>query len=101
MLFDTMQAAERCKLACASLAKPRANGGGPPFVALGAKLLYDDADLTAWTWGRGERCSAAVNRLTECLALTRTDGRRALPGAPFRRCAPGRRGSPADLGAFA
>ncbi|GJG87434.1 hypothetical protein tb265_26150 [Gemmatimonadetes bacterium T265] len=59
MLLDTTQAAERCKLARATLAKLRVNGGGPQFVKLGAKVLYDDADLSAWIAAQGKRRSTS------------------------------------------
>ena len=57
MLLDTLQAAERCKLARATLAKLRVIGGGPPFVKLGAKVLYEAADLEAWIAAQGKRRS--------------------------------------------
>lgn len=59
MLLDTTQAAERCKLARATLAKLRVNGGGPPFTKLGAKVLYEEADLAAWIAAQGKRRSTA------------------------------------------
>jgi predicted DNA-binding transcriptional regulator AlpA len=59
LLLDTTQAADRCKLARATLAKLRVNGGGPPFVKLGAKVLYDEADLAAWIAAQGKRRSTA------------------------------------------
>lgn len=62
MLLDTEQAAARCRLARATLAKLRVNGSGPPFVKLGAKVLYDAADLDAWIVGKGKRRSTADDR---------------------------------------
>lgn len=59
MLLDTTQAAARCQLARATLAKLRVNGGGPPFLKLGAKVLYDAADLEAWIGAHGKRRSTA------------------------------------------
>jgi hypothetical protein len=47
-LLDTHQAALRLGLARATLAKYRVVGGGPPFVKLGAKVLYPEPDLAAW-----------------------------------------------------
>ncbi len=47
-LLDTNQAALRLGLARATLAKYRVVGGGPPFVKLGAKVLYPEPDLAAW-----------------------------------------------------
>lgn len=47
-LLDTFTAARRLGLARATLAKLRVIGGGPPFMKLGAKVLYAEADLDAW-----------------------------------------------------
>ena len=58
-LLDTFQAAERTGLARATLAKLRVTGGGPPFVKLGAKVLYDDADIAAWIAAQGKRRSTS------------------------------------------
>lgn len=56
-LFDTFQAAERTNLARATLAKLRVLGGGPPFLKLGAKVLYAPEDLDAWIAAQGKRRS--------------------------------------------
>ena len=47
-LLDTQQAAMRVGLARATLAKYRVVGGGPPFVKIGAKVLYPLAALDGW-----------------------------------------------------
>jgi predicted DNA-binding transcriptional regulator AlpA len=47
-LLDTHHTAERLGLARATLAKLRVVGGGPAFVRLGTKVLYDEAELAAW-----------------------------------------------------
>jgi predicted DNA-binding transcriptional regulator AlpA len=58
-LLDTVTAAQRLGLARATLAKLRVHGGGPPFVKLGAKVLYEVADLEAWIAAQGKRRSTA------------------------------------------
>jgi hypothetical protein len=58
-LLDTFQAAERTGLARATLAKLRVVGGGPPFVKLGTKVLYEDSDLAAWITAKGKCTSTA------------------------------------------
>lgn len=58
-LLDTSQAAERTRLARATLAKLRVAGGGPPFLKLGAKVLYDADDLDAWVAAQGKRRSTS------------------------------------------
>lgn len=35
-------------LAPGTLAKRRLTGDGPPFIKLGARVLYPEADLRAW-----------------------------------------------------
>jgi hypothetical protein len=62
MLLDTTEAAERTRLARATLAKLRVTGGGPPFLKLGAKVLYDAADLEAWIAAQGKRRSTSDTR---------------------------------------
>jgi hypothetical protein len=62
-LLDTFQAAERTRLARATLAKLRVVGGGPPFVKLGAKVLYEEADLEAWIAAQGKRRSTSDSPL--------------------------------------
>ncbi|MBA3522497.1 MAG: DNA-binding protein [Gemmatimonadales bacterium] len=52
--------AERTNLARATLAKLRVLGGGPPFVKLGAKVLYDADDLDAWIAAKGKRRSTTA-----------------------------------------
>ena len=59
MLLDTTQAAERTKLARATLAKLRVTGGGPPFLKFGSKVLYDLSDLEAWIAAQGKRRSTS------------------------------------------
>ena len=58
-LLDTFQAADQTKLARATLAKLRVNGGGPPFVKIGAKVLYDGNYLEAWIAAQGKRRSTS------------------------------------------
>ncbi len=58
-LLDTFQTAERTRLARATLAKLRVFGGGPPFVKLGAKVLYDEVDIEVWISAQGKRRSTS------------------------------------------
>lgn len=64
-LLNTQQAAERLGLARATLAKLRAQGGGPPFVKLGAKVLYPEAELCAWLEGQPRHTSTAQTTTRE------------------------------------
>jgi hypothetical protein len=58
-LLDTFQTAERTRLARATLAKLRVIGGGPPFVKLGSKVLYEETDVAAWIAAQGKRRSTS------------------------------------------
>lgn len=58
-LLNTCQAAERTSLARATLAKLRVLGGGPRFLKLGSKVLYEAADLDAWIAAHGKRRSTS------------------------------------------
>ena len=58
-LLDTFETAARLKLARATLAKLRVNGGGPPFLKLGWKVLYDEADVAEWLAAQGKRRSTS------------------------------------------
>jgi predicted DNA-binding transcriptional regulator AlpA len=53
------EVAERSTLAVATLAKLRVLGGGPPFIKLGARVVYDAADVDAWIAAKGKRHSTA------------------------------------------
>jgi excisionase family DNA binding protein len=47
-LLTTRQAADHLSLSKSSLDQMRVKGGGPRFVKVGKKVLYDVADLDAW-----------------------------------------------------
>jgi hypothetical protein len=46
--LDTRKAAEHCGLGHSTLVKYRVFGGGPPFLKLGRRVVYDPYDLDAW-----------------------------------------------------
>lgn len=50
--LNTAEAAHRLGVSASYLNKLRLTGGGPVFVKLGAKVVYDLADLTAWVSAR-------------------------------------------------
>jgi excisionase family DNA binding protein len=43
------EAAQYLRLAYSTLNRLRVKGGGPRYMRLGGKILYDLADLDAWT----------------------------------------------------
>lgn len=49
---DTVEAARLCGLAAHTLENLRHTGGGPRFIKLARKVLYDPADLQVWLEGR-------------------------------------------------
>lgn len=51
-LLDAATVAEIVGLAPATLAKRRVNGDGPPFVKLGARVLYPEKELHTWIEAR-------------------------------------------------
>lgn len=48
-LLNTREAAYWTGLSRSSIEKLRLRGDGPPFIKLGSRVLYDPADLAAWT----------------------------------------------------
>lgn len=46
--LDTPQAAEYLGLGKSTLDKLRVAGGGPAFIKIGKRVVYDPADLDAW-----------------------------------------------------
>ena len=57
-LLSTAGAAEVVGLAPQTLAIMRVEGGGPRYVKLGRRVLYDPADLAAWI-DRNKRLSTS------------------------------------------
>lgn len=55
-LLNTAEAALKLGVSVSYLNKRRLTGGGPVFVKIGAKVVYDPADLSAWVNAR--RCSS-------------------------------------------
>lgn len=49
---DTKSAAEKMQLRPKTLENWRSRGFGPAFLKLGARVVYDDADLDAWIASR-------------------------------------------------
>lgn len=47
-MLQTPQAADYCGLSSSTFEKLRLSGGGPRYVKLGRRVVYDPADLDAW-----------------------------------------------------
>lgn len=46
--LNTKQACNYCGLGYSTLNKLRLYGGGPKYIKIGARVIYDTADLDAW-----------------------------------------------------
>lgn len=51
-LLTVEEAAARLSVSKSHLNKLRIAGGGPPFVKIGARVAYDQADLATWLDGQ-------------------------------------------------
>ena len=47
-MLTALEAATYCRSSASTLAKLRLYGGGPPYVKLGRRVVYDPADLDRW-----------------------------------------------------
>ncbi|MDO8379217.1 AlpA family transcriptional regulator [Phenylobacterium sp.] len=59
-LLNVNEAAERLGVSVSYLNKMRLTGAGPPFVKLGARVCYDQPDLSAWIEGQKRRSTAGL-----------------------------------------
>ena len=53
------EAADHLRVSKSTLDKLRVSGGGPAYMKLGARVIYDVADLEAWA-ARGRRSNTSV-----------------------------------------
>lgn len=60
-IMNPQTAAEYIGVAKHTLARWRTEGGGPPFLKLGAPVRYDVADLDAWIDARRRRSTSDVS----------------------------------------
>lgn len=56
--FDTDEAAKHTRSAKFTLEKWRSVGGGPPFIKMGRRVIYDRKDLDAWLAARKRRSTS-------------------------------------------
>jgi predicted DNA-binding transcriptional regulator AlpA len=57
-MHSVAEAASRTGLSVSTLNKLRVFGGGPTFVKLGRRVVYDPADLDAWLAARKRRSTS-------------------------------------------
>ena len=60
IMLCTPAAAERAGVSASTLNKLRVYGGGPRFAKLGARVVYDPADLDAWVNARKRQSTSEV-----------------------------------------
>jgi predicted DNA-binding transcriptional regulator AlpA len=58
MKRDTKAAAERIGLKQKTFENWRCQGAGPPFYKIGARVVYDDAEVDAWLESRRRTSTA-------------------------------------------
>lgn len=63
-LMVESEAAEFLRLATGTLQNKRVRGDGPPFLKLGAKVVYTRDDLL--TWAEGQRRTSTSDRGRAC-----------------------------------
>lgn len=56
--LNVEQASDLTGLSTSTLNKLRVFGGGPPFLKLGRRVVYDPADLDAWMAERRRRSTS-------------------------------------------
>jgi len=64
--LNVQAAARLIGLSVATLAKMRCAGGGPPFLKLGRRVLYDRADIKAWLDARRVRNTTEAVHAVPC-----------------------------------
>jgi excisionase family DNA binding protein len=57
---NVAEAAEYLGISESKLAKLRCFGGGPEFLKLGSRVLYEEADLEKWKQARKRRSTSDV-----------------------------------------
>lgn len=60
--LDTNTAAALLGLRPSTLTNMRVTGGGPTFVKLGRRVVYDRADLEAWVYSRKRSSTSDTGR---------------------------------------
>jgi predicted DNA-binding transcriptional regulator AlpA len=59
--LNRLEAAEYCGCSLATLETKASRGGGPPFIKVGAKVVYLQRDLDAWLNSRRVTFSAQLS----------------------------------------
>jgi predicted site-specific integrase-resolvase len=58
--FSPDEAARTIGVASQTLARWRCEGGGPPFIRVGRKIMYGATDITAWMNSRRMSSTSAA-----------------------------------------
>ena len=70
-LISTMEAADRLGVSASYLNKLRVQGGGPPFVKMGARVGYDPDDLSKWIASQKLNSTSGTSALARRAAARR------------------------------
>ena len=62
-ILSTAEAARTLRLALASLAKMRCRGGGPDYLKLGRRIVYERSALDSWLAARRAKSTSDAARL--------------------------------------
>ncbi|MFO1173383.1 MAG: helix-turn-helix domain-containing protein [Hyphomicrobiaceae bacterium] len=57
-MLRTKEAAEYCGSSSSTFEKLRLSGGGPRYVKIGRRVVYDPADLDAWLESKRRRSTS-------------------------------------------
>lgn len=63
-LLSTSEAADRLGVSASYLNKLRVTGGGPSFVKIGARVGYDQSDLSSWIDSQKRRSTSDLGELS-------------------------------------
>ena len=63
-LLTTQEAAEYLRIAASTLNKMRLTGGGPEFLKLGTRVVYDMKDLERWLGARRRKSTSQYGSLS-------------------------------------
>ena len=76
-LLNTADIARRCAVSKTWLEKLRVEGGGPPFVKLGRRVLYRESDVNHWIDARlrtstsdpGDACESEATSFSSVVGM--------------------------------
>lgn len=61
-MLRTLEAAQYCGSSVSTFNKLRVYGGGPAYISIGRRVVYDPADLDAWLAARRRKSTSERTR---------------------------------------